>query len=91
MHDSGGLTRNDKVRKKCIELYEAGYRTNHLLACIIDISQDSCVNDESSESIFHISNALKVIFIKHTYTSFYYETYIPLTHELHFYICILFL
>ncbi|XP_047351060.1 protein farnesyltransferase/geranylgeranyltransferase type-1 subunit alpha [Vespa velutina] len=60
MHDSAGLTRNDKVRKKCVELYEAGYRTNHLLACIIDICLDSCINDESSESIFHISNALKL-------------------------------
>ncbi|KAF7403532.1 hypothetical protein HZH68_006326 [Vespula germanica] len=60
MHDSAGLTHNDKVRKKCVELYEAGYRTNHLLACIIDICQNSCINDESPESIFHISNALKL-------------------------------
>lgn len=88
MHDSAGLTHNDKVRKKCVELYEAGYRTNHLLACIIDICQNSCINDESPESIFHINNALKVIFIKYKYTSFYYETYISLIYELYFYICI---
>ncbi|KAI4479388.1 hypothetical protein M0804_011173 [Polistes exclamans] len=60
MQQSGGLVHNDKVRKKCIELYEEGYRTNHLLACIIDICQESHVNDESPESIFHINNALKL-------------------------------
>lgn len=60
MQDSGGLARCEKVRKKCIELYEAGCRTNHLLACIIDICQESYKNNESPDSFFHINNALKL-------------------------------
>lgn len=62
MHDSNGLAYNEKVRQKCEELYHAGCRVNHLLACIIDICQEKPISDESSNSIFHIDNALKVLF-----------------------------
>lgn len=61
MHDSNGLAYNEKVRQKCEELYHAGCRVNHLLACIIDICQEKPISDESSNSIFHIDNALKVL------------------------------
>ncbi|XP_017891997.1 protein farnesyltransferase/geranylgeranyltransferase type-1 subunit alpha isoform X1 [Ceratina calcarata] len=57
--DSSGLA-YEKVRTKCEELYEAGYRTSHLLACIIDICQDRPIADESPDSIFHIENAIKL-------------------------------
>ncbi|KAG6795517.1 protein farnesyltransferase/geranylgeranyltransferase type-1 subunit alpha isoform X1 [Apis mellifera caucasica] len=60
MHDSNGLAYNEKVRQKCEELYHAGCRVNHLLACIIDICQEKPISDESSNSIFHIDNALKL-------------------------------
>lgn len=59
MHDSSGLGRNEKVRRKCEELYAEGYRTNHLLACIIDICQEG-PKDEPPDSIFHINHALKL-------------------------------
>lgn len=61
MHDNNGLAYNEKVRQKCEELYHAGCRVNHLLACIIDICQEKPISDESSNSIFHIDNALKVL------------------------------
>lgn len=60
MQDSNGLAYNEKVRGKCEELYQAGYRTNHLLACIIDICQERHVKDETPESIFYITNAIKL-------------------------------
>ncbi|XP_012147154.1 farnesyl transferase alpha isoform X1 [Megachile rotundata] len=60
MHDSSGLSYNEKVRRKCEELYAAGYRTNHLLACIIDICQERPTRDEPPDSIFHINHALKL-------------------------------
>ncbi|XP_076751498.1 farnesyl transferase alpha isoform X2 [Xylocopa sonorina] len=60
MQDSNGLGYNEKVRRKCEELYHAGCRTSHLLACIIDICQERPISDESSDSIFHINNALKL-------------------------------
>ncbi|XP_034194022.1 farnesyl transferase alpha isoform X1 [Osmia lignaria lignaria] len=59
-HDSGGLGYNEKVRRKCEELYSAGCRTNHLLACIIDICQERPMKEESADSIFHINNAMKL-------------------------------
>lgn len=61
MHDSNGLAYNEKVRQKCEDLYNAGCRVNHLLACIIDICQEKPITDESPDSIFHINNALKVL------------------------------
>lgn len=61
-HDSGGLGYNEKVRRKCEELYSAGCRTNHLLACIIDICQERPIEEESADSIFHINNAMKVFY-----------------------------
>lgn len=60
MQDSNGLAYNERVRQKCEELYHAGCRVNHLLACIIDICQEKPISEESPDSIFHISNALKV-------------------------------
>ncbi|CAK9800733.1 Protein farnesyltransferase/geranylgeranyltransferase type-1 subunit alpha [Anthophora quadrimaculata] len=60
MKDSGGLGCNEKVRQKCEELYYDGYRTSHLLACIIDICDERSILDESPNSIFHINNALKL-------------------------------
>ncbi|XP_003492513.1 protein farnesyltransferase/geranylgeranyltransferase type-1 subunit alpha [Bombus vosnesenskii] len=60
MHDSNGLAYNEKVRQKCEDLYNAGCRVNHLLACIIDICQEKPITDESPDSIFHINNALKL-------------------------------
>lgn len=62
MKDSSGLGYNEKVRRKCEELYADGCRTNHLLACIIDICQERAISEESEESLFHINNALKVLF-----------------------------
>ncbi|XP_031843949.1 farnesyl transferase alpha [Nomia melanderi] len=60
MKDSSGLGYNEKVRRKCEELYADGCRTNHLLACIIDICQERSISEESEESLFHINNALKL-------------------------------
>ncbi|KZC08936.1 PREDICTED: protein farnesyltransferase/geranylgeranyltransferase type-1 subunit alpha [Dufourea novaeangliae] len=60
MKDSSGLGYNEKVRRKCEELYSDGCRTNHLLACIIDISQERPISEESPDSLFHINNALKL-------------------------------
>lgn len=60
MQDSKGIVHNEKVREKCEELYRDGYRTNHLLALIIDISQEAHVQDEARDSIFHITHAIKL-------------------------------
>lgn len=57
MKDSDGLGRNEKVRKKCMELYKSGCRSHHLLACIIDICQERNKNDELPDSFFHINTA----------------------------------
>ncbi|KAG7190442.1 hypothetical protein KM043_006546 [Ampulex compressa] len=59
LQDDGGLGYNEKVRRKCEGLYLNGFRTNHLLACIIDICQERQISEEPPESIFHISNAVK--------------------------------
>lgn len=61
MHDKdGGLSNNKKVREKCEELYKAGCRSNHLLACIIDICQGRISSDEPADSLFHINSALRL-------------------------------
>ncbi|XP_033322919.1 farnesyl transferase alpha [Megalopta genalis] len=60
MKDSSGLGYNEKVRQKCEELYMDGCRTNHLLACIVDICQERSISEESRDSLFHINNALKM-------------------------------
>ncbi|XP_053991988.1 protein farnesyltransferase/geranylgeranyltransferase type-1 subunit alpha [Hylaeus anthracinus] len=60
MHDNDGLAYNEKVRQKCEELYSNGRRVNHLLACIIDISEEVPISYESPNSIFHINNAIKL-------------------------------
>lgn len=61
MHDkNGGLAFNEKVLTKCEELYNNGCRVNHLLACIVDISQGRHQN-EPSDSLFHIDRALSVM------------------------------
>ncbi|KOC70498.1 Protein farnesyltransferase/geranylgeranyltransferase type-1 subunit alpha [Habropoda laboriosa] len=60
VNDSRGLGCNEKVRRKCEELYHDGFRTSHLLACIIDICDERSISDESPNSIFHINNALKL-------------------------------
>ncbi|KAH0551988.1 protein farnesyltransferase/geranylgeranyltransferase type-1 subunit alpha [Cotesia glomerata] len=58
MHDKkGGLAYNEKVMKKCEELYTNGNRVNHLLACIIDICQARHPN-EPLDSFYHISRAI---------------------------------
>lgn len=81
MHDSNGLAYNEKVRQKCEELYNAGCRVNHLLACIIDICQEKPISDESSNSIFHIDNALKVLLylIEYTFMTLCSELYFLIT------------
>lgn len=60
LHDSKGLGYNEKVRHKCEEMYKEGCRTNHLLACIIDICQEKCSSDETPSSLFHINSAYEV-------------------------------
>ncbi|XP_012230501.1 protein farnesyltransferase/geranylgeranyltransferase type-1 subunit alpha [Linepithema humile] len=60
LHDSKGLGYNDKVRNKCEELYKEGCRTNHLLACIIDICQERSLSDETPSSLFHINSAYEL-------------------------------
>jgi hypothetical protein len=60
LHDNKGLGDNEKVRQNCEELYKSGCRTNHLLACIIDICQESALCDETPNSLFHINSAHKV-------------------------------
>lgn len=81
MHDTNGLAYNEKVRQKCEELYNAGCRVNHLLACIIDICQEKPISDESSNSIFHIDNALKVLLylIECTFMTLCSELYFLIT------------
>ncbi|XP_076658675.1 farnesyl transferase alpha [Halictus rubicundus] len=60
MKDSSGLGYNKKVRQKCEKLYMDGCRTNHLLACIVDICRESSVQEESEDSLFHICNAIQM-------------------------------
>lgn len=60
LHDSKGLGYNEKVRQKCEEMYKEGCRTNHLLACIIDICQEIGLSDETPSSLFHINSAYEV-------------------------------
>lgn len=60
MKDPKGLGYNEKVMKMCEELYLDGFRTNHLLACIIDICQDRHKKDESPDSLFCYDRARKV-------------------------------
>lgn len=60
LHDSKGLGYNEKVRNKCEELYKEGCRTNHLLACIIDICRERSLSDEISSSLFHINSAYEL-------------------------------
>ncbi|XP_008550711.2 protein farnesyltransferase/geranylgeranyltransferase type-1 subunit alpha [Microplitis demolitor] len=60
MHDKkGGLAYNEKVLKKCEELYANGCRVNHLLACIIDICQARHPND-SDGSFYNINRAISL-------------------------------
>jgi protein farnesyltransferase/geranylgeranyltransferase type-1 subunit alpha len=62
MHDkNGGLAFNKKVLEMCKVLYNLGHRTNHLLACIIDICQERHSKEAPTESLFHILQAFKVI------------------------------
>lgn len=61
LHDGKGLGYNEKVRRKCEEMYKEGCRTNHLLACIIDICQEKCSSDETPSSLFHINSAYEVV------------------------------
>lgn len=59
MHDvNGGLGHNEKVLEKCVGMYTEGCRTNHLLACIIDICQERQGDNEPPESLFHVNHAL---------------------------------
>lgn len=60
LRDSKGLGYNEKVRHKCEEMYKEGCRTNHLLACIIDICQEKCSSDETPSSLFIINSAYEV-------------------------------
>ena len=59
-HHSKGLGYNEKVRHKCEEMYKEGCRTNHLLACMIDICQERCPSDETPSPLFHINFAYEV-------------------------------
>ncbi|XP_076668379.1 farnesyl transferase alpha isoform X1 [Andrena cerasifolii] len=58
--DANGLAQNEKVRRKCKELYFYGCRTNHLLACIIDICQEGPMGEESPDPMYHVNNAIKL-------------------------------
>jgi len=59
MHDkNGGLAYNEKVMKRCEELYTGGCRVNHLLACIIDICQERHKPNESPETFYTVERAL---------------------------------
>ncbi|EZA52728.1 hypothetical protein DMN91_001648 [Ooceraea biroi] len=57
LQDSKGLGHNEKVRQKCEEMYKNGCRTNHLLACMIDICQERYPSNETPTSLFHINFA----------------------------------
>ncbi|XP_014206850.1 protein farnesyltransferase/geranylgeranyltransferase type-1 subunit alpha [Copidosoma floridanum] len=57
---NGGLPYNNEVLKMCKDMYNDGYRINHLLACIIDICEERHSSDESKESLFHIDTAFKL-------------------------------
>ncbi|KYN05029.1 PREDICTED: protein farnesyltransferase/geranylgeranyltransferase type-1 subunit alpha [Cyphomyrmex costatus] len=59
-HHSKGLGYNEKVRHKCEKMYKEGCRTNHLLACMIDICQESCPSDETLSPLFHINFAYEL-------------------------------
>lgn len=62
---NGGLAFNEKVLEKCKDMYNNGYRINHLLSCIIDICQERQKSaDDLKEAFFQIDNALKVIYNK---------------------------
>lgn len=60
LHHSKGLGYNEKVRHKCEQMYKEGCRTNHLLACMIDICQERCPTDETPSSLYHINFAYEV-------------------------------
>ncbi|EGI69032.1 Protein farnesyltransferase/geranylgeranyltransferase type-1 subunit alpha [Acromyrmex echinatior] len=59
-HHSKGLGYNEKVRHKCEEMYKEGCRSNHLLACMIDICQERCPSDETPSPLFHINFAYEL-------------------------------
>jgi len=60
LRHSKGLGYNERVRHKCEEMYKEGCRTNHLLACMIDICQERCSSDETPSPLFHINFACEV-------------------------------
>lgn len=60
LHHSKGLGYNEKVRHKCEQMYKEGCRTNHLLACMIDICQERCPTDETPSSLYHINFAYEL-------------------------------
>ncbi|XP_014486655.1 PREDICTED: protein farnesyltransferase/geranylgeranyltransferase type-1 subunit alpha [Dinoponera quadriceps] len=58
LHDPNGLGYNEKVRLKCYRMYESGCRTNHLLACMIDISQETFTTEEFILSPYFVDSAI---------------------------------
>lgn len=60
LNRSKGLGYNEKVRQKCEDMYKEGCRTNHLLACMIDIYQERCPFDETPSPLFHGNFAYEV-------------------------------
>ncbi|XP_066598441.1 protein farnesyltransferase/geranylgeranyltransferase type-1 subunit alpha [Prorops nasuta] len=57
----GGLSKNEKILEKCKQLYLDGCRSNHLLACIIDICEEQYKsNSLATDPMFSIDNGLKL-------------------------------
>lgn len=57
LHDPNGLGFNEKVKNECARWYTNGCRANHLLACMIDISQESNNVDGHIIPLYHPSYA----------------------------------
>lgn len=60
LHDPKGLGYNQKVRRKLCQMYGSGCRTNHLLACMIDVCEEVYASDEFILSPFHIDSCIEV-------------------------------
>ena len=68
MHDKKeGLALNKKILEKCKELYDKNFRTNHLLACIVDICFERHSINEPGDDFFNMDQAFTV-FIQLSFT-----------------------
>lgn len=60
-HDKiGGLGSNAKVVQKCKEWFELGNKSNHLLACIIDIVIDRFEKGKPMDDFYNPAKAIEV-------------------------------